>query len=326
MTGVVRVHEVGGPEVLRFEDIEVGSPGPGQALIRQTAVGLNYIDVYFRSGLYPAPSLPFIAGQEGAGVVEAIGDGRQRGPGRAAGRLRRAARRLRRASADPGRPAGPDPRRHHGRAGGRDDAQGHDRAVPAAADLSRSSAGQTILFHAAAGGVGTDRLPVGQAPRRDRDRHGRQRRKGRARQGARLRPSDPLRPGGRGRAGARADRRQGRAGGLRFGRPGHLRALARLPGAARHAGVLRPVVRQDPAVRHRGPRPEGLAVPDPAEPDDLHRRARRPGPRRQASCSTWCERGAVKIEINQRYPLRDAAEAHRALEGRQTTGSTLLLP
>ena len=75
MAGVVRVHEVGGPEVLRFEDIEVGSPGPGQALVRQTAVGLNYIDVYFRSGLYPTPSLPFVAGQEGAGVVEAVGDG-----------------------------------------------------------------------------------------------------------------------------------------------------------------------------------------------------------------------------------------------------------
>ena len=75
MTGVVRVHKVGGPEVLRFEDIEVGPPGPGQARIRQTAVGLNYIDVYFRSGLYPAPSLPFIAGQEGAGVVEVVGDG-----------------------------------------------------------------------------------------------------------------------------------------------------------------------------------------------------------------------------------------------------------
>ena len=59
MTGVVRVHETGGPEVLRFEDVEVGAPGPGQALIRQTAVGLNFIDVYFRTGLYPAPSLPF---------------------------------------------------------------------------------------------------------------------------------------------------------------------------------------------------------------------------------------------------------------------------
>ena len=75
MTGVIRVHQTGGPEVLKFEQAEVGAPGPGQALIRQTAVGLNYIDVYFRTGLYPAPSLPFIAGQEGAGVVEAVGDG-----------------------------------------------------------------------------------------------------------------------------------------------------------------------------------------------------------------------------------------------------------
>src|SRR5262245_23546969 len=75
MTGVVRVHQGGGPEVLRFEDIEIGSPGPGQALIRQTAVGLNYIDVYFRTGLYPPPQSPFIPGLEGAGVVEAVGDG-----------------------------------------------------------------------------------------------------------------------------------------------------------------------------------------------------------------------------------------------------------
>src|SRR4029453_8745323 len=72
MTGVVRVHETGGPEVLRYEQLEIGQPGTGQALIRQTAVGLNYIDVYFRSGLYPPPSLPFVAGQEGAGVVEAV--------------------------------------------------------------------------------------------------------------------------------------------------------------------------------------------------------------------------------------------------------------
>jgi NADPH2:quinone reductase len=75
MTGVVRVHEAGGPEVMRFEDAEVGSPGRGQALLRQTAIGLNYIDVYFRSGVYPAPQLPFTPGLEGAGVVEAVGEG-----------------------------------------------------------------------------------------------------------------------------------------------------------------------------------------------------------------------------------------------------------
>jgi NADPH2:quinone reductase len=75
MTHAVRIHEIGGPEVLRWEAIEVPDPGPGEALIRQTAAGLNFIDVYFRTGLYPAPSFPATIGNEGAGVVEAIGDG-----------------------------------------------------------------------------------------------------------------------------------------------------------------------------------------------------------------------------------------------------------
>ena len=74
MAHAIRVHEAGGPEVLRWEEMEVGVPGPGQVRIRQTAVGLNYIDVYHRTGLYPQP-LPFTPGTEGAGVVEAIGDG-----------------------------------------------------------------------------------------------------------------------------------------------------------------------------------------------------------------------------------------------------------
>jgi NADPH2:quinone reductase len=75
MVAAVRVHKVGGPEVLTYEDIEVGPPGPGQVRIRQRACGVNYIDTYFRSGLYPAPSLPFVAGNEGAGDVIAVGEG-----------------------------------------------------------------------------------------------------------------------------------------------------------------------------------------------------------------------------------------------------------
>lgn len=72
----IHVHEHGGPEVLRVEDHEVPAPGPGQALVRQTAVGLNYIDTYFRTGLYPPPGgLPFTPGNEAAGVVEAVGEG-----------------------------------------------------------------------------------------------------------------------------------------------------------------------------------------------------------------------------------------------------------
>ena len=83
----MRIHETGGPEVLRWEAIDVPDPGPGEALIRQTAAGLNFIDVYFRTGLYPAPSFPATIGNEGAGVVEAVGDGRHRGGGRRPGRL-----------------------------------------------------------------------------------------------------------------------------------------------------------------------------------------------------------------------------------------------
>ncbi len=75
MCKAVRIHETGGAEVLKWEDVEVGDPSPGEALLRHTAVGLNYIDIYHRSGLYPLPELPAVIGMEGAGVVEAVGDG-----------------------------------------------------------------------------------------------------------------------------------------------------------------------------------------------------------------------------------------------------------
>jgi len=75
MAKAVRIHETGGSDVMRYEDVEVGPPGEGQVRLRQTAVGLNYIDVYFRTGLYPAPELPMTLGFEGAGVVEEVGDG-----------------------------------------------------------------------------------------------------------------------------------------------------------------------------------------------------------------------------------------------------------
>jgi len=75
MVAAVRVHKVGGPEVLTYEDVDVPAPGPGQIRVKQHAVGLNYIDTYFRSGLYPAPSMPFVIGNEGAGEVTAVGPG-----------------------------------------------------------------------------------------------------------------------------------------------------------------------------------------------------------------------------------------------------------
>src|SRR5690242_9088813 len=74
MVAAVRVHKAGGPEVLTYEDVSVGAPAPGQIRIKQHACGINFIDVYFRIGMYPAP-LPFVAGNEGAGEVDAVGDG-----------------------------------------------------------------------------------------------------------------------------------------------------------------------------------------------------------------------------------------------------------
>jgi NADPH2:quinone reductase len=72
MVHAIRVHQAGGPEVLQWEEVEVGEPGPGQVRLKQEAAGLNYIDVYHRTGLYPQ-EFPFVPGVEGAGVVAAVG-------------------------------------------------------------------------------------------------------------------------------------------------------------------------------------------------------------------------------------------------------------
>jgi len=74
MAHAIRMHETGGPEVLRWEEVTVGMPGPGQARVRHEAVGLNFADTYFRAGLYPVP-LPNGIGVEAAGIVEAVGEG-----------------------------------------------------------------------------------------------------------------------------------------------------------------------------------------------------------------------------------------------------------
>jgi NADPH2:quinone reductase len=74
MAKAIIMSEIGVPEVLRWEEYDPGKPGPEEVLLRHEAVGLNYIDIYHRSGLYPLPSLPAIPGMEGGGIVEAIGD------------------------------------------------------------------------------------------------------------------------------------------------------------------------------------------------------------------------------------------------------------
>ncbi len=75
MVKAIRIYETGGPEVLRYEDIELPAPGAGQVQVRQHAIGVNYLDIYFRTGLYPTPTKPFTPGNEGAGEIVAIGEG-----------------------------------------------------------------------------------------------------------------------------------------------------------------------------------------------------------------------------------------------------------
>ena len=75
MTKAVRVHKVGGPEALVYEAVDVPAPASGEVRIRQHAIGLNFIDVYYRTGLYKAPALPFVAGNEASGEVLAVGPG-----------------------------------------------------------------------------------------------------------------------------------------------------------------------------------------------------------------------------------------------------------
>jgi NADPH:quinone reductase len=325
MVGMVRVHEVGGPEVLRFEQVEVGEPGPGQVRLRQTAVGLNFIDVYFRTGLYPQPSLPFTPGLEAAGVVEAIGEGvgeiavgdrvAYAAPpigAYAEGRLMQADRLVK-------LPDGIDDRQ----------AAGMMLKGMTAQYLLRSTfpvqAGQTILFHAAAGGVGLIACQWAKHL------------------GARV----------LGTVGSEAKAELARAHGcdvpIRYDRED---VVARVRALTDGKGV--PVVYDsvgkstfEKSLDCLAPRgmlvafgqssgnipPLNLGVLSQkgslyvtrptlmtytAARDDLLAAA--------GELFDVVQSGAVKIEIHQTFALREAADAHRALEGRRTTGSTLLLP
>ena len=325
MTGVVRVHEVGGPEVLRYENVEVGSPGPGQVLLRQTAVGLNFIDVYFRTGLYPPPQLPFVPGLEAAAVVEALGDG-----------VRDLQVGQRVAYASP--PIGAYAERRLMPA---------DRLVALPEGISdeqaaammlkgmtaqyllrrtyRVQSGQTVLFHAAAGGVGliacqwakhlgaTVIGTVGNEAKADLARaHGCAHviRYDREEVVARVRGIT----GGKG-----VPVVYDSVGQATFERSLEcLAPMGMLVSFGQSSGKIPPV--DLGILSQKG----SLYVTRPtlmtytAERADLVASAN--------ELFDVVQRGAVRIEINQRFPLRDAAEAHRALEGRRTTGSTLLLP
>ncbi len=325
MSKAIRMHETGGPDVLHWEDVEVGDPGPGQIRLRQTAVGLNYIDVYHRNGLYPVPSLPSGIGLEAAAVVEAVGEG----------------------------VSGLKPGDRVAYAGGPVGAYAQARLMPAdrvvalpdaisdqqAAAMMlqgmtaqyllrrtyRVQPGDIVLIHAAAGGVGLI-----------------------ACQWAAHLGATVIGTVGSDEKAALA-KANGCAHPIVYTREDFVPAVKRITEGRGVAGVydgigastfmgsldcLRPMGMMVSFGNASGPVPTfepallsakgSLFLTRPtlmtytADPADLQKTA--------AELFDVVASGAVKIHVNRTYALADAAQAHRDLEARKTTGSTVLQP
>jgi NADPH:quinone reductase len=324
MSNAILIHEVGEPEKLRFESIAEPIPGPGQVRVKQTAIGLNFIDVYLRTGLYKAPAFPFIPGQEGAGVVEALGPGVTEiavGDRVAYAGVNGAYAEIRVIAAERLVPL-PD---------------GIDDRTAAAMMLkgmtaeylllrcARVQAGDTILFHAAAGGVGSIACQWGRSL------------------GLRV----------IGTAGGADKVRRAKQNGcdevIDTKSEDIVARVKALTGGAGVVAVFDSVGKDTFAASLDCLRPRGMLVlfgqsSGVVPPLDLSQLAAKGSlfvtrptmghyvatrPELLASASRLFEvvsSGAVQIEIGQTYPLREAAQAHRDLEARRTTGSTLLLP
>jgi NADPH2:quinone reductase len=322
MPKAIVVHQAGGPEELRFEDVPDPAPGPGEARVRQTAIGVNFIDVYFRRGIYKTPHFPFVPGQEAAGVVEAVGPGVADlavGDRVAYASLQGSYAEVRLAPA--ARLVKVPP--------------GIDDRTAAAMMLkgmtaeylllrcARVARGETILFHAAAGGVGS--IACQWARRLGARVIGTA---GGAEKVARAaRVCDDIIDYDKEDIVARVKELTGGAGvNAVFDGVGQrtfeaslgslaIRGILALFGQA--SGSVPPI---DPAVLARG----SLYLTRPAlgqyiaARDELVTSATR--------LFEVVGSGAVKIDVGQSYALRDAGRAHSDLEARKTVGSTLLLP
>ena len=321
MPYAIRVHEVGGPEVLKWEEVEVGEPGPGQVRLRQEAAGLNFIDVYHRTGLYPQP-LPFTPGVEGAGMVEAVGPDvtvvkvgdRVAYAGSIGGyaevRLIDADRLVKLPDAIPTEQA----------------AAAMLQGMTVHMLLRRVypvKAGDTILIHAAAGGVGLI-----------------------ACQWAKALGATVIGTVGNDEKAALA-RAHGCDHPIVYTREDFVAEVERITGGKKLPVVYDSVGKDTFLKSLDCLAPRGLMVsfgnasgpPDPIAPGLLQQKGSlfltRPTINNYTATRAELEEaatelfgvlasGEVKVEVKQRFALKDAAEAHRALESRKTIGSTVL--
>lgn len=323
MSKAIRIHAIGGPDVLKWEDVPHPEAGPGELLIRHDAVGLNYIDVYFRTGLYTLPTLPAIIGQEGAGVVEAVGaDVAGFAPG------------------DRVAYAGPLGAYATHRVLPADRAlklpDGVDTRVAAAITLQGLTAqyllfrtykvqkGETILVHAAAGGVG--QLLVQWASHLGVTVIGVVGTEEKAARARALGAAHVI----VGTQNLAAEVKRITAGAMvpvvydSVGRDTFnvsLDCLAPLGLMVSYGNASGPV----PPVELSLLSAKGsLFVTRPSLSTYTAKRAALDG--MAAAVFEAVRSGVIKASINQEFPLAEAASAHRALEARQTTGQTILLP
>ncbi|MER2534440.1 MAG: quinone oxidoreductase [Rhizobiaceae bacterium] len=324
MSHAIIVHQTGGPDVLSYEPFDPGRPGPGEVLIAQKAIGLNFIDVYFRTGLYAAKSLPFVPGCEGAGEVIAVGEGvggLQPGDRVAYGTGQGAYAETLRIAADtvvklP-------------------DGIGYDvaaammlKGMTAEFLLNRTFAvkpGSVVLFHAAAGGVG---LIAGQW--------------------AKALGATVI-----GTAGSRDKVELALANGydhvINYREQDFVAEVARITGGVKCDVVYDSVGKDTYMGSLDCLKPRGLlacfgqssgSIPPLnlgilAQKGALYvtrptlfvyNAARADLEASAARLFDIVQSGKVRIAINQRYPLREAARAHADLEARRTTGTTILVP
>ena len=323
MCKAVRIHRTGGPEVLRLDDVHVGTPGAGQARVRHTVIGVNFIDTYHRSGLYPLPALPHGIGMEAAGVVQSLGEGVSE---------LRVGQRVAYAAGPPGAYA---------------EARliAADRLVPLPDDISDEqgaammlkgmtvaylirrtfpvAAGMTVLWHAAAGGVGL--------------------------LACQWLAALGVRVIGTVGSDAKAELAQahGCAHTIVYGRQDVAAAVRELTDGVGVPVVYDSVGRDTFEASLASLRPRGMLVgfgnasgaPGPFDPLALARGGSlyltRPtlfdytATRAELLASAAAlfdvvRSGAVRVAVHQRWPLADAVGCHRALEGRRTQGASVL--
>src|SRR6476661_8021032 len=324
MTKAIRIFKTGGPEVMEYVDVEVGEPGPGEARVRHHACGLNYIDVYFRTGLYPQ-QLPAGLGMEGAGVVEAVGEGVTHvRPGDRVAYACRPPGAYAEARVMPAAPLVKLPDNIDFETGAAMMLQGltvqylFRRTFPL-------KGGETVLFHAAAGGVGLI-----------------------ACQWARALGVTLIGTVGSDAKGELA-RQHGAAHVINYNTENFVERVREITGGKGVPVVYDSIGKDTFTGSLDCLSPLGMMVSfgsasGPVPPFSLNELASRGSLfiTRPTLFSYSAKRedleamaadlfdvvgsGKVKIEINQRYALKDAAQAHIDLEGRKTTGSTILLP